>query len=183
MKYLTKQNIIIAVLVLTVIILVISKCSTSKQADQNTISEVAQNRIDNLESNITALENQNLGYHSVQDSLVLINKGLNKEIYKERTKYAQIALKYDREKQRVKELTNDSAAGLFLDRADCSEFPVLKYDTDYIIPIEPIRFYNLLAVDFDKLNEDYIVCRNETRIQQVQIKTLESLNDSKGDEN
>jgi hypothetical protein len=184
MKNLTIKNIILyGAIAALLIMLFISKCSTSKQADQNVISAVAQNRIENLENNIAILENENYVFRMTQDSLIQRNKELSKDIFKKEAKIAQIASNAAKEKNRVKELPADSAASLFLDRADCSEFPVLKYDADFIIPIEPIRFYNLMAVDFDQVKETTYVLMQQYKHRVEQIDNLNKVIESKDQEN
>ena len=146
-----KTLILSAVILALLVLLLLSKCSTKKQANQDLISAVSQNQIENNALQIAKLEGENKALRSASDSLISVNASLNKQIYINREKASQIALKYAEEKNRVKELTNDSAAGLFLDRADCIEYPVKAYDSDYIVPVESIRFYNLLAVDCDEM--------------------------------
>ena len=111
------------------------KIVTDIQAKHKTSIAVSQNRIETLESNVTDLESQTIGYKAVQDSLFTINKALNRLLIQNRAKYAVIEAKYNSERSKVQELPDDSAAGLFLDRADCSEVPVLKYEDNYLIRI------------------------------------------------
>ena len=184
MKIILKYTwqIICCVLVILLLLLFLSKCSTSNQANQDTVSAVAQNRIENLESNISILESENYVFRMAQDSLLQRNNELSKEIFQKEAKIAQIASNYAELKNKVKELPNDSAVGLFLDRADCSEFPVLKYDADYIMPIEPIRFYNLMAVDFDEVKETAFVLMQQYKSRSEQVELLNKVIDSKGRE-
>lgn len=166
----TKRTyIIIGLMLFAGLVVFLVKCNSDKQAEYNTNSAVAQNRIETLESGIATFENQIIGYHAVQDSLIQRNKDLNRLLIQNEQKYAVIALKYVKEKNRVKELPNDSAVGLFLDVAACSEVPVMKYDCAYIIPIEPIRFYNLAIVSMDELKEVNWTLRNEIGLKQLMI--------------
>lgn len=179
-----RQMILIAsIAILTfIVLLIINKCSTSKQADQNTISAVAQNIIDAKNSNIAILQKQNLSIRQAQDSLLLINSGLNEQIHQKDVKIAYIASNAAKEKNRVKELPADSAAILFLARANCSELIVLKYDAKYIMPIEPIRFYNLMAVDFDELKALHQNLSEQYGIRILQVNNLNKVIDSKDQE-
>lgn len=179
LKTLLLYGAIIALLVL----LFISKCSNSKQAIQNTDQAVSQNRIETPESNVAILEKQNLTYRQSQDSLILINTSLNKQIIQKDNKLAQIALNSVKVKDSIRNLPDDSAVGLFLDRADCSEFPVLKRDTGYIAPIEAIRFYNDLAVDFDALRATNQALVDQNNIRMLQVKNLNKIIESKSKEN
>jgi len=182
MKYPTPQTMLLSGVILALLIYILVARGCDSTTDQDVISAVAQNQIENLQANVVDLENQNTGYHAVQDSLLKFNRALSSLLVKERKKYAVIEAKYSEEKQRIKELPNDSAAALFLDRADCSEFPVMLYDSTYLIPIEPIRFYNLLAVDFDQAKETNIVQKKELIIQAVQINSLIKISDNKSDQ-
>lgn len=174
-----KQYLPYAVIALLILLLVLNKCASNKQDQQNISSAVSQNQIENLQSALAVLENKETAYRLTQDSLLSINASLNKQLITNRGKLAQIALNYEIERQKVKELPNDSAAALFLDRADCYEFPVMQYDSNYLIPIEPIRFYNTLAIDFD---EQVAVSGNlmkENKIYMLQVKNLNRIIDNK----
>lgn len=176
-----KNLILYGAIIALLVLLFISKCSNLKQAIQNIDQAVSKNRIEILESNVAILEKQNLTYRQSQDSLILIDNSLNKLITQKEAKYAQIASIYADLKNKVKELNNDSTAGLFLDRADCTEFPVLKYDTNYIMPIEPIRFYNLMSVDFDELKAQHQNLQGKYDIKVLQVKNLIKIIDGKED--
>jgi len=164
-----KKQTLIILAVSVIAIAIIWKLFSDSQKRNEISSAVAQDRIENLESNVAQLEEMNIGFHAVQDSLIQRNKTLSKDIDRERKKYAVIALKYEIERSRVKELPDDSAVGLFLDVADCSEVPVMKYDSAYIIPIEPIRFYNDAIVSMDELKEVNQVLKHEAGLKQLLI--------------
>ena len=174
-----KQYLPYAVIALLILLLVLNKCASNKQDQQNISSAVSQNQIENLQSALAVLENKETAYRLTQDSLLSINASLNKQLITNRGKLAQIALNYEIERQKVKELPNDSAAALFLDRADCYEFPVMQYDSNYLIPIEPIRFYNTLAIDFDEQVAVNGNLMKENKIYMLQVKNLNRIIDNK----
>jgi hypothetical protein len=175
MKTDIKSILLYAAIAVLLILLFISRCSRSKQDQESSVSQVAQNRIENLEANIAKLEGREIVYRTSQDSMIRINEALNRLLIQNRAKYAVIALNYEKEKQRVKDLPDDTAVGLFLDRADCGEVQIKKYDDDYLISIEPVRFYNDLAVGFDEQISINKNLRTETRIYTVKIKTLDEI--------
>mgnify|MGYP000977402892 CR=1 FL=1 len=174
-----KQYLPYAIIALLILLLVLNKCASNKQDQQNISSAVSQNQIENLQSALAVLENKETAYRLTQDSLLSINASLNKQLITNRGKLAQIALNYEIERQKVKELPNDSAAALFLDRADCYEFPVMQYDSNYLIPIEPIRFYNTLAIDFDEQVAVNGNLMKENKIYMLQVKNLNRIIDNK----
>jgi len=132
----TKTIVILSIVGLAIILLVANKLNNNRKAKLEIERAVAQNKIENLESNVTTLENQNLGYKSTQYTLLHLNNILNAEIYHTRQKYQQIALKYVKLKDNVKALPADSVASLFLSRAGNND-TVKKYEDKYIIPEIP----------------------------------------------
>jgi len=173
-----KETLVLTVIViLAALLLFVSQCSRTKQEVATNNDQIAQNRIEALQDNIALLEKREIAYVAAQDSMSRINAALNRLIAQKDAKYAHIASIAAEEKNRVRELPDDSAAGLFLDRADCSEFPVLAYDSNYIIPIEPIRFYNLMAVDFDELKAIHHNLQDQYSIRVLQVRNLNGIID------
>ena len=173
-----KQYLPYAIIAILVLLLILNKCANDNQDQHNVSQAVSQNHIENLQAALSVLESKEIGYKAANDSLVLINSALSRQLTTNRAKLAQIALNYEKERQRIKALPNDSAASLFLDRSDCSECEVLQYDSAYLIPIESIQFYNLMAVDFDQqvaVNGNLI---KENKIYQLQVKNLNSIIDN-----
>ena len=160
--------------VLLLVIFIIYKYNNAKQAGENIQSAVAENEIKNLVSQIDQHKANEKAYMAVQDSLLHANDVLNEQLTRQRAKVAQTAAKYETERSKVKELPADSAAGLFLDRADCPD-PVLKYENDYLVPSEAITFYNVMAVDFDEQKEVNINLATENEIKTRQIYTLDAI--------
>jgi hypothetical protein len=153
----------------------VTKCQNHRQQDATVGDAVAQNEIKNLRADLAALKKEKDRFLAAADSLLRQIDAQDKLLIQIRAERAQIALNLDKEKQRRHKLTNDSAVGLFLDRADCSECPVVKYDQDYIIPVEPIRFYNDLSADFDTELLDNISLRKENTVQATKINGLDML--------
>lgn len=147
---------------------------TQSQKRNEISTAVSQNKIEILEATNENLETQIIGYNALQDSLVLIGKSLNRQLGKERAKYALIASNYAELKAKVKQLPDDSAVGMFLDRADCP-VPVVKYDSMYLIPIEAIGFHNVLAYDLDEQRAVNMVLRQEITVLELSGKTFERL--------
>jgi hypothetical protein len=148
----------------------INNCSRNQQADQNTNSAVAQNEIDNLKAKLADKDKMLFVHKIAEDSLNVLVKAKDVQISQFKIKYRDIANKYETERGKLKEITNDSAVALFLDRADCIECPVLKYENAYLVEIDPIRFYNDLASGFDEQVEVNQVLRNN--IDTVNSKVL-----------
>ena len=183
-KPMKKTLIIIAGAILLILVAsyVVTKCNSSKQGRLEISNAELQGKNEILESYLLILQGQLNVHIAAEDSLYVRVKEQDSMLTLTKSKYAVIARKYDLERSKVKELTNDSAVGLFLDRADCSEVPVVKYENDYIVPVEPIRFYNDLAVGFDEqvsVNENL---RNENTIKDMKIRSLESICSNKEDQ-
>jgi len=155
--------------------LIVTNCNSRRQADQNINSAVSQNEVENIEALNVALSNKIHGYVIAQDSLVKCIKLRDEQLIRKEKERSQIALKYTAEKSRLREMPDDTAAALFLDRAQCNEDPVEKYSDKYLIDIEPIRFYNDLATDFDQQVEINASLQSESDIKSMQIKDLNSL--------
>jgi cell division protein FtsB len=168
-----------ALIVLLAVVFVFNKCNSNKLNERNTDIAVSQNENENLQSVNASLENQIVGYLNTQDSLLQCIREKDVQLIRKEKEKSLIALKYATEKDRVKQLPNDSAVGLFLDRADCTECPVVKYDNDYLVPVDPIRFYNDMAVGFDELASMSLILQSESSIKTMQIKELNSLCNAK----
>lgn len=153
----------------------VNRCDTDIQDDATVVDAISQHQIEYLQAANQALNEQIIGYKATQDSLLLNITRLKKELVQKEMQRAEIALKYAKEKARVKKLPNDSAVGYFLDRADCSECPILKYDSSYLVEIDPIRFYNDLAVGFDEQVAINASLRCENDIQRIVIGDLTGL--------
>jgi len=165
----------IAIIGIALVAIIMMKVTSNQQAQFNETNAVLSDRSETLEATNEALENQIIGHKAVSDSLISTIRTQNIVLDRYKTKYAIIALKYETERNRVKEVTDDEAAGIFLDRADCSEVPVLKYDSNYLIPIEPIRFYNDVLIGFDEQVETNRTLRGEVYDKGVQIGNYERL--------
>jgi len=145
-----KKNIFIAVVALfamTFLILYTNKC-----IQDNTQNNIQDNHllIERLQSQIAQDSLMKIGYKGMNKDLMADIEQYKVLLSKEKKKVAVIALKYANELKRVQSLPDDSAVGLFLDVADCGELPIMKYDSMYLIPIDPIRVYNDLAVGFNE---------------------------------
>lgn len=88
---------------------------------------------------------------AAEDSLIRLANNSAQKATQERKKRTQIEIEYKALSGRLNAITDDSAAGLFLDRADCSEYPVRCIDSAYLAPVEAIRFYNDMAYSHDRL--------------------------------
>jgi len=173
-----KQNtpLFIAIIGIALVAIIMMKVTSNQQAQFNETNAVLRDRSETLQATNEQLENQITGHKAVSDSLISTIRTQNIVLDRYKTKYAVIALKYETERNRVKEVTDDEAAGIFLDRADCSEVPVLKYnDSAYLIPIEPIRFYNDVLIGFDEQVETNRTLRGEVYDKGVQIVNYEKL--------
>lgn len=155
------------------IMIAVSKCTEPKPNDNHLAIELLKQRIVDDSLRI-------IGYKALNASLQSNIKQSDKEIIKERRKRAVIEAKYAEQLARVQHLPDDSAVGLFLDKSDTGEHSILMYDSLYLIPIEPIRAYNDLAVGYDYLAESNQSLIRESLIQSQEIKDLKNViqNDS-----
>lgn len=88
---------------------------------------------------------------AAEDSLIQIARNSARKARQEAAQRTIIENEYKALSDRLNAITDDSAAGLFLDRADCSEYPVRCIDSAYLAPVEAIRFYNDMAYSHDRL--------------------------------
>ncbi len=159
--------------------LLVTRCSTKQQNEAVITDAVASEHLDYLQAENESLKLQITGYKTAQDSLRINIASLNKELVQKELQRAEIASKYAAEKARLRKLPNDSAVGYFLDRADCGECPIVKYDSSYLVEIDPIRFYNDLAVGFDEQVAVNANLRRESEVKSMVIKDLSSVNNMK----
>ena len=145
-----KQTWIIAVVAaILLLLLIMSQCNSKKIQQQNINNAVSQHEIENLQAENEQLKQQRNGSEAVSDSLLKRIKERDSKIVQLQGKVAVIALKYQSELNRLDKLSNDESVAEFLDQSDCGEIPVVKYDSLYLIPIEPIRQYNNIRAGFD----------------------------------
>lgn len=164
-------------------LLIINKCATNRQQSADIGISVSENQIENLNQTVKILEAREVGYSNTVDSMMRINSALNRRIIENRNKLIDINKLYEKELTRVQQLPDDSAVGLFLDTSDCPDCEIIKYDSGYIVPLESIQFYNLMAVDFDNLKmvnrnneEDIIILNTKCKNNDFTISAQETLN-------
>jgi len=171
----TNTPLFIAIIGIVLVAIIMMKVTSNQQAQFNETNAVLRDRSETLQATNEQLENQITGHNAVSDSLLANIRTQSNVLLQYQRKYAVIALKYETERNRVKEVTDQEAVEIFLDRADCSEVPVLKYDSNYLIPIEPIRFYNDVLIGFDEQVETNRTLRGEVYDKGVQIVNYERL--------
>jgi len=128
--------------------LFIRSCATKQQHNQDVISAVAQSKIDELNSKIKYKEAAILLYEKSEDSLWSIVKKQNVELDRVKQKNKETEAKYNKERNKVKELYAEDAVDLFLTNTEQLEFPVIQFEdsTKYVIPIHSIEYANVMAV-------------------------------------
>jgi len=79
----------------------------------------------------------------------LIEVARNSELQRKQLKRenSQILSALEAERARVQELEADEAVGWFLDVNGAEHYPVVKYDSTYLIPLDVIQSANMTAVE------------------------------------
>ena len=150
---------------------------TFKAQHDRYISEIgiSTGKIEVFQANTERLEMEAKGYKAIGDSLKFRIQERDEIIKGWQGKYAKLDKKYTEKAQQIKELPEEAQVELFLDRADCGEFPILKYEENYIAPIEAIGFYNILANDFDQVSEANELQKGEILLYRSQLNNYGNL--------
>jgi len=150
---------------------------TFKAQHDKYVSEIgiSTGRIEILQTNTALLTLEAKGYKAISDSLIFRIKERDETIKGWQGKYAKLDKKYTEKAQQIKELPEEAQVELFLGRADCGEFPILKYEENYIAPIEAIGFYNILANDFDQVSEANELQKGEILLYRSQLNNYGNL--------
>jgi len=163
------------------ILLVARKCATNSQINSDIAIAVSTERISELERKIDEKDTQIAISKQKEDSLLGVVNLQNNQLAKFSKKYNEITIKYDAERNKVKELSGVESVGLFLDNTEQPEFPVIQYEdsTQYVIPITSIEYANVAFVDLKEQVGVNSILRDESTLKSVQIKTLNSIIDEK----
>jgi len=171
-----------AIIVMAIAILLVArKCATNSQINSDISIAVSTERISELERKIDEKDTQIAISKQKEDSLFSIVNLQNNQLAKFSKKYNEITIKYDAERNKVKELSGVESVGLFLDNTEQPEFPVIQYEdsTQYVIPINSIEYANVAFVDLKEQVGVNSILRDESTLKSVQIKTLNSIIDEK----
>lgn len=168
-----------------IIIIVISKCNSDRQQQNEVNNAVLQTENSQLSDANLALQQQLHAHKWIEDSLTEALKEKDKQLVKLDKKLAVMASNYATELNRVQELNDEDAVGLFLDNSDCGELPILRYkkdnDSGYIIPICPIRTYNDMKVGYDMLGDNNRLLQAKIVIYKGQVDDLTGIATQRGE--
>lgn len=117
-------------------------------------------------------------YRAAEDSLIQIARNSARKARQEAAQRKIIENEYKALSERLNAITDDSAVGLFLDRADCSEYPVRCIDSAYLAPVEAIRFYNDVSYSHDRLTLLNKSLQVENCYNLKQVESLQSAYDT-----
>ena len=171
-----------AIIVLAIAILLVArKCATNSQINSDISIAVSTERISELERKIDEKDTQIAISKQKEDSLLGVVNLQNNQLAKFSKKYNEITIKYDAERNKVKELSGVESVGLFLDNTEQPEFPIIQYEdsTQYVIPITSIEYANVAFVDLKEQVGVNSILRDESTLKSVQIKTLNGIIDEK----
>ena len=153
---------VVALLFIVAIMFLMSK--NAKLIEQQAVNK---HNTEEARADAEFLRQQITGYNAINDSLVLRVSQIERSRAGIADRYLRLKKEYEAERERIEELPDDSAAAIFLDRAELTEVPVSKIDSMYLVPVEAIGFYNIMSVDFDH-------CINVSRLQQDENRLLVS---------
>lgn len=182
MKAFIKENIVvITAIFIFAIALMILIILNNKQKQNDITNAVSQDEVERLISEKEYLQQQIIGYKAVDDSLWSIVRQQNTQLSTYKKKYADMALKYDTERNKIKELNAVEQVEVFLDKTEQGEFPIISYEdtTQYIIPINSIQYANIAFVDLEEQINVNALLRGESQIKTMQIKDLNLIIDNK----
>jgi len=182
MKTFIKENIVVITAILIfAIALIILIILNNKQKQNDITNAVSQHEVERLISEKEYLQQQIIGFKAIDDSLWSIVRQQNTQLSTYKKKYADMALKYDTERNKIKELNAVEQVEVFLDKTEQGEFPIISYEdsTQYIIPIHSIEYANVMAVDLEEQININALLRGESNIKTMQIKDLNLIIDNK----
>jgi len=182
MKAFIKENIVvITAIFIFAIALMILIILNNKQKQNDITNAVSQDEVERLISEKEYLQQQIIGYKAIDDSLWSIVRQQNTQLSTYKKKYADMALKYDTERNKIKELNAVEQVEVFLDKTEQGEFPIISYEdtTQYIIPINSIQYANIAFVDLEEQINVNALLRGESQIKTMQIKDLNLIIDNK----
>jgi hypothetical protein len=182
MKTFIKENIVvITAIFIFAIALTILIILNNKQKQNDITNAVSQHEVERLISEKEYLQQQIIGYKAIDDSLWSIVRQQNTQLSTYKKKYADMALKYDTERNKIKELNAVEQVEVFLDKTEQGEFPIISYEdtTQYIIPINSIQYANIAFVDLEEQINVNALLRGESNIKTMQIKDLNLIIDNK----
>jgi hypothetical protein len=182
MKTFIKENIVVIMAIfIFAIALIILIILNNKQKQNDITNAVSQHEVERLISEKEYLQQQIIGYKAIDDSLWSIVRQQNSQLSTYKKKYADMALKYDTERNKIKELNAVEQVEVFLDKTEQGEFPIISYEdtTQYIIPINSIQYANIAFVDLEEQINVNALLRGESQIKTMQIKDLNLIIDNK----
>ena len=136
---------IIGGLMLTIAILFFAW--NAQQAKQlRTISDSAL-QIERLNTQLAIDSTVISGKDSIYHKLIAVARESEKDRKRLKRENSQILTALEAERARVQELNDSEAVGWFLDSNGAEHYPVVKYDSGYIIPLDVIQSANMTAVD------------------------------------
>jgi len=169
------KPLIIAVAVLLLIGFLLSWHFVNKANQKADIATaIIRHDRETYEANIEQLQLEKNGHKAVSDSLKSRVTELKVELRQSKYKEAQTALKLKKDIAKNKLLTNDSSVMLFYANAGYGNLPVIKRDTAYQVPIQPIRYYNDLQTEHDALADDNSTLKKREVVYQKIINTQDA---------
>jgi len=87
------------------------------------------------------------GKDSIYHKLIAVASESEKDRKRLKRENSQILTALESERARVQELNDSEAVGWFLDSNGAEHYPVVKYDSAYLIPLDVIQSANMTAVE------------------------------------
>ena len=174
--------IIAGIAVIVLILLSITKCNSKKQQNESITIAVLQHENATLLSNNASLEVTLKSYKDIEKKLQeSINEKDNTIVQLDR-KVSVIASNYATEVARVKTLSNDDVADLFLKESGCKNISIIKYDSSYIIPPCPLRTYVNIKMECDMQKSTNLILKDKIGTQLAKINDLYSIIGERGNQ-
>ncbi len=142
-KYIT--HLIIAALLIAFAIMYFAW--NAQQAKQRRLISDSVLQIERLNTQLAIDSTVISGKDSIYHKLIAVARESEKDRKRLKRENSQILTALEAERARVQELNDSEAVGWFLDSNGAEHYPVVKYDSGYIIPLDVIQSANMTAVD------------------------------------
>jgi len=142
---------IIASLLITIVVL-FTTWNAQQSKQRRAISDSVL-QIERLNTQLAIDSTVISGKDSIYHKLISVARESEKARRQLKRENSQILTALEAERARVQELNDSEAVGWFLDSNGAEHYPVVKYDSGYIIPLDVIQSANMTAVDARGLAE------------------------------
>jgi len=169
--------IIAAVILILAVLFIITNCQQKKIPAQSSELQLQNER---LNSKIAQDSMEMIGVLALNKPLQATIRELTIKVSQEQQLRRQAQQQYTQERNKLSALTPDESMRLFLNSSGQTSFNVLRYDTNYIVPLQSIKYHNTILVYYKEavsLNQS-LTRENSRRLDQINNLNVIVTNDS-----